>query len=332
MKKIILAVQLLFFLTSMACVARGQEPVGSDKLIDTAAEPTGVTFGEPVKAKWRVGAVVRGRGQRQSVLVTLPIPNDWPEQTVALDKEELPDAVRTIIDYRQLKTNNVRQMIAKVPNLPANNPITIAVTVAVETREIIEPEDKSPYVIPKSNHKEGKIHLGVSPYANHRNSKLRNFTKKLVTESKNDWEKAEAIYNWIRDNVEHEDGDVKNAVTAFQDKKGCNEDKAFLFVAMCRSIKIPARIVFANQFTYAEFMLTDAEGKASYWFPANINGVYEFGSLAEPKIILQKGDNIKVPEKKQRQKYIAEHISVTGTAAPKFGAFREQLEPDEEDQ
>ena len=258
----------------------------------------GVSFGEPVSAKWRVGAVIRGRGARQSVLVTLPLPANWPEQRVSVLEESLPDSVQTLIGYRKLKTHEVRQMVAKVPTLPRDIPITISVTVEVNTKEIIEPEDKSVYKIPGSKVKEAKLFLGVSPQVNYKNSKLRSFAKETTAAKELAWEKVAAIYDWIRDNVDQEDAPVTNAVNTFRKKIGCNEDKVFLFVALCRAIKIPARIVYANEFIYAEFMLTDSDGKQAYWFPANVNGVYELGSLAEPRIILQKGHHIKVPEKK----------------------------------
>ena len=84
--------------------------------------------------------------------------------------------------------------------------------------------------------------------------------------------------------------------------------------------------------TPSEVMKLNARGYHFLkFFPANINGVYEFGSLAEPRIILQKGHNIKVPEKKLPQKYIAEFISVTGTKKPRFGAFRQEIDEDEEE-
>ena len=39
------------------------------------------------------------------------------------------------------------------------------------------------------------------------------------------------------------------------------DDLVGLFVAMCRSLKIPARMVWVPDYSYAEFYLEDAEGK-----------------------------------------------------------------------
>jgi len=80
--------------------------------------------------------------------------------------------------------------------------------------------------------------------------------------------------------------------------------------------------------SYAEFMLVDEQDKP-YWFPCNVTGIREFGSFSEPKVILQKGDNIKVPEKDARQKFVSEFMSVQGTSKPRVSFIRELLPADD---
>lgn len=277
-----------------------------------------------VQNKWRIGVTITGGNSPiKKVMMTLPLPNNWPEQRVALLEEQIPDIAQ--VKFRNLKSG-VRQMLIYMPQLGARQKVTIAVVLDVETNELLEPEDRSRYLLAKTSHKEGKQYLGSSSYVNHRNSKLRRFAKELVADETDPWKQVELIYDWVRDNIENLDGRTQDAVTTFLKKEGNNEDRIFLFVAMCRSIKIPARIVFANEFNYAEFMLTDKEGKHGYWMPCNINGVREFGSLAEPKIILQKGDSIRVPEKEKPQKYVAEFLSCQGKSRPSVRFFREVVE------
>ena len=72
-------------------------------------------------------------------------------------------------------------------------------------------------------------------------------------------------------------------------------------------------------------MLIDKNKKA-HWFPAVVVGPREFGQLSEPLPILQKGDSIRVPEKKQRQKFVAEFASAKGAAKPII-KFVRQLTP-----
>lgn len=282
-----------------------------------------------VQNKWRIGVTITGGNSPiKKVMMTLPIPNNWPEQRVALLEEEIPDIAQ--VKFRDLESG-VRQMLIYMPQLGARQKVTIAVVLDVDTNELLEPEDKSLFVRAKTSHKEGKQYLGISPYVNHRNAKLRKFTKELIAEETDPWKQVELIYDWVRDNIESVDGATKDALETFLKKEGNNEDRIFLFVAMCRTAKIPARIVFANEFNYAEFMVTDKEGKHGYWIPCNINGVREFGSLAEPKIILQKGDSIRVPEKEKRQKYVAEFLTCQGKSSPSVRFFREVVE-DESDE
>ncbi|HWC91000.1 MAG TPA: transglutaminase domain-containing protein, partial [Pirellulales bacterium] len=62
---------------------------------------------------------------------------------------------------------------------------------------------------------------------------------------------------------------------------------------------------------YPEFYLEDKEGKG-YWFPCQAAGTRDFGGISEFRPILQKGDNFQVPERKDRQRYIAEHLTGAG--------------------
>ncbi len=81
-------------------------------------------------------------------------------------------------------------------------------------------------------------------------------------------------------------------------------------------------MVWVDGHQYAEFYLWDAE-KNGHWFPCNVAGLREFGSYSDPRVIQQKGDNIKVPETKGRQKFVAEFVTGQGTAKPKLHFVRE---------
>ena len=57
-------------------------------------------------------------------------------------------------------------------------------------------------------------------------------------------------------------------------------------------------------------------------------GTREFGSMPDTRAILQKGDNFRVPEKKEPQRYVAEFLSVKsikGTGKPEVRFIREVL-------
>ncbi len=316
-----LAAFCLLVLLSLA-PAMAQDDTEQDK------PEIGPKYSNPVEVRWRVGARIRG-GSRPAtnVLVTLPIPNQWPEQRVSLIEEQIPDNFGQI-GYRELESD-VRQMVVKIPVVQANQEVLVAVVLKVETAVVDKPDDTTVFEKPKSSNREARFHLGMSPQVNYRNSKLRRFVKDLIEEQETAWEQVHTIYDWVRDNVEQTDGELKPALQTWEDRSGSYEGRAFLFVAMCRSAKIPARIVFAREMVYAEFMLADQDQEQFFWFPANVNGVYEFGEFIEPRVILQKGDNIEVPEKEQRQKFVAEFLKCQGRSKPKVTFIRGVVESEE---
>ena len=56
-------------------------------------------------------------------------------------------------------------------------------------------------------------------------------------------------------------------------------------------------------------------GRNGRWYPAVLEGSPEFGQMSDPRVIIQKGENIKVPEKKQRQRLVTEHLRGSGSSA-----------------
>jgi hypothetical protein len=290
------------------------------------APATGVTFSNPVDAKWKVGVRVIGASKiARNMLVTIPVPNDWPEQRVSMASEEIPSNVDKVT-FRDLDSG-VRQLMLTIPVVRAREETIVTMTFLVSTRQVIGPPNPTVFVRPKSNHKQGKPYLGVGPQINYRNTKLRKQVKELVASKEFVWQEVEAIYDWVRDNIEQRDSAADDVISIFREKSGCAEDKVGLFVAMCRANKIPARMVWVEGTQYAEFMLVDKE-KNAHWFPCSVVGIREFGSISDPRIILQKGDSIRVPEKESRQKFVAEFATCVGTKKPIVRFVREALPAD----
>jgi len=287
----------------------------------------GLTFANPITTRWRLNAIIRGgSGPANSMLVTMPIPTNWPEQSVAIVEEDIPANIAKVT-YRDLESG-VRQIVAAVPQIRAREEIKISVTVEVLTSQIIAAPQPSEFIRPKTNHREGRKYLGVGPQINYRNGKLKKEVKSITKDKSQVWDEVEAIYDWVRDNIEDTSTQPQDVLNAFQDRKGCSEDKVGLFIAMCRAHKIPARMVWVQGAQYAEFMLIDAKQNA-HWFPCDVGGIREFGSTSEPRIILQKGDSIRVPEKKSRQKLVAEFATCQGKSKPSVRFHREILSSDD---
>ena len=294
---------------------------------DTEGEGNKVTFSNPVQSKWKVGTkIIGGAKPALNVLITLPVPTDWPEQTVTFDDVVVDSQSRVLDDFRTID-GGVHQLVVKMPRLAPREQVTVSVTCAVTTNQVNAPPKPSALLKPKTSHRDGKPYTGVGPDINFRNAKLRNQVKELVEGKASAWAEVEAIFDWVRDEIDETTQAPGDVVNVFRNRKGCNEDKVGLFVAMCRANKIPARMVWVEGTQRAEFMLVDSEKKA-HWIPCSPGGIREFGSVAEPRIIMQKGDSIRVPEKEQRQKYVAEFVTCNGdgpSAKPRVGFFRELI-------
>ena len=94
-----------------------------------------------------------------------------------------------------------------------------------------------------------------------------------------------------------------------------------------RAARVPARCVWIPNHCYPEFYMED-KYKNGYWFPCQVAGTRNFGSMPEYLPILQKGDRFKVPEKPELQRYLADFLKakkVSGRVDPQVEFVRQLL-------
>jgi hypothetical protein len=249
------------------------------------------------------------------VKATLPVPMDWPEQTVKVVKEEKSPGVGAVT-YRT-QTGGVKQMIVTIPRLAAGEEASAIVAFEIKKRELLEPEDAAAYQVPAKSSRELAKFLQPSPYIESRDSRIVSLAAEVGGGKDSGWERTAALFDWVRENVKYEFAEqIKPAVAALKDGEGDCEELSSLFIALCRASKIPARAVWVPGHTYPEFYLVDERGKG-YWFPCQAAGAKrEFGSMQEDRPILQKGDNFVVPEERGAQRYVKQFLSAKSAAAP----------------
>lgn len=291
----------------------------------TAGEAYTPTYGSPVKRGWRVGVVIKtGRQPISDVLTNIPIPQQWPEQEVTIFNDEVPGNFE-VQEVEQLQ--GLQRLVLHGRAIEAKKTVVALMTYSVTTKPINLPSDTSIFRLPDHKDKEVKGFLMTSEGINFRNKKLRKQAEELASAANNDWDKAKAIYDWVRSNIdllpEVANARYLGAQAAFVKGEGFNDDVVSLFIAMCRSVRIPARTVYHDTGSDAEFMLDDGVGN-HHWFPCDVAGLPAFGKTVEPKLILQKGDNIKVPGEKGRRKLVPPTgvcKGRTGTVSPKAMNF-----------
>ena len=284
------------------------------------AGTAGGQLGKAETHKWEFGVIITAAGGPSANLHgTAPIPNDWPEQQAKIVGEEVTPNVRSH-SYRTI--DGLKQLVFSVPQLATGEKATCLITLEVTRSEQLAPTDPGSLLVPKEIPKDVRKYLGPSPLIESGNSKIRTQAKTLLLGKEKAWEQVEAIYDGTRSlvqfDVDNKDK-FKGAIGAIRDGKADKEDLNATFVALCRASKIPARMVWSMDSCYAEFCLVDAAGKGM-WFPCQLHNDRQFGSIRDFRPILEKGDNFRVPEKAEAQRFVAEFLTGKG------GGGRPQVE------
>ena len=260
----------------------------------------------------------------------IPVPMEWPEQRVKVLEEDIPPGVT--IDYQPV-SGTARVMTFKIASIDGGKEAKAVVTFAVRRQVAEKPEKTDGYKFIEA----GKIGRDMRPYVvpspkiESRDGKIRALAKEVGAEKKKAWDRVEAIYQWVRENIKIQEGPLKGAAAALRSGSGDSEDATSLFVAICRAAGIPARMVWVQGSRYAEFYLLD-EKDQGHWFPCQTEGVRAFGCVQETRPILQKGDSVVPPpphkgKSRDRQRYLAEFFTakpgVPGASQPKVQWVRE---------
>jgi hypothetical protein len=274
----------------------------------TSVQGAGVRMGEVKRQRLRIGVEITPQGSPcRGILATLPIPMDWPEQSVRIVDEEISDNVDRV-DYRTLD-ESVHQMIVRIDALEASDTARAILIFEIDRHAMLEPADPQSLQLPEKPSRQLRGYLGASPFIESRHFKIRQIARELKDPEKSAWDQIEAIYDYVREHVEYKKGNIKGAVAALRDGSGDCEEMTSLFVAICRAQNIPARTVWVTDHCYPEFYLVDAQ-QQGHWIPCQAAGTRAFGSMPEMRPILQKGDNILIPEKKSRERYASEFLKV----------------------
>jgi hypothetical protein len=323
-------------------LAAAQEP--AEKPAEAKAAPESRT------QKWEFGISVRAvGGPCAGLLATFPVPSDWPEQTVKVASEDISPLVQRHA-YREIE--GLKQIVFEVPQLSSGSTAQCFITFEITKTAQLPPNGTTNLLIPKDPPREVKRYLNPSPLIEVTNAKVRSLARELPAGKDTAWEQVQAIVSGVRDKVQYEP-DTKNvmkgAIGALRDGKADREDMTATFVAICRAAKIPARMVWAMDYCYAEFYLEEKEtddDKAATddksatekkgpkakkepkgaWYPCVVHQQTELGACTDLRPIIEKGDNFKVPEDKAVQRFVKEFLTGKGGTGGKPAVeFRRRL-------
>ena len=276
----------------------------------------GPRLGKAVSTKYRAGMIfeARANGACKDLLGTAPVPTDFPEQKVRTLEENFPRIAR--VDYRDLKEGGARQMVFRMRELKPGQRVEATVLFEVTRRPILPPSQPEIYRFPKTVSRDLRRYLKAGDYIESTSKTVRKLASDIIEQveeaNKNatDWEKIDALFEYVRTEISYKETQIekpmRGALAALRTRDGDCEDMSALFIAMCRSLDVPARLVRVPGHCWAEFYLVDDE-KNGYWFPAQVAGTEELGSMQDVRVILQKGDAFRLPESpKEDSLYVKE--------------------------
>ncbi len=247
---------------------------------------------------------VNAQAQATGIYATVPIPKNWPEQTVEIiDRHESKNISRFKIDDDD-DDELTRQIEFQIGRLVPGQSETTYVRLKITKHFKLAPQDTSVFQLPGKATSETRAFLKPSPYIESRHKRIRAIADQLKDDSLSAWDQVEKNYRWVRDNIEYKfDRTIRSCLEALDNSQGDCEEMSSLFIAICRAQDIPARAVWIPDHTYPEFYLVDSEGQG-HWFPCQVAGNYQFGEMIEVRPILQKGDRFKVKGHKEELRYI----------------------------
>jgi hypothetical protein len=285
----------------------------------------GIRLEDATVQRWEIGLIVEAPGSCTGIVATVPVPMDWPEQQVTEVGREVTRHVGTI-RFRSL-AGGVRQMLIPIERLAAGETAKALLTFEITKSAIVGPEDTDELRKPARPARQLYQYLGTSPQIESTHREIKRVADLAVEGRGTDWDKALAIYQWVRQHIEYRfDVHLKGARAALRDGFGDCEELTSLFIAMCRANRIPARSVWVPGHCYPEFYLEDASGKG-HWFPCQAAGSHEFGSMRETRPILQKGDDFRIPGERLAKRYVAETFRARNAlVAPRLQWVRRKLE------
>ena len=143
---------------------------------------------------------------------------------------------------------------------------------------MLAPRETAALALPKRATRELRPYLAASPLIDVNDRRIRAAVTEalkpvagLAASDVTDWHRVEALYDYATAHVAYELGDDKSSIQALADGRGDCQAIAATFVAMCRTLKTPARMVWADGHQYAEFYLESAPGRGA-WYPVESAG------------------------------------------------------------
>jgi hypothetical protein len=272
--------------------------------------PEGETgYLEPRSYKLDVGIELNSsHGNAWQVTATTPVPIACPEQKI---EEERIQTFGCQAQIQQLAADS-RQLCLVAPQIPQGQKVSAVAHYKLTLFKQFQnyrreqfPNEQSP------SNDIRRTYLGESPGIQTRSKEVKQLLAELSKNAPHPWDLAQKTTAWIRRNIRPQIGSYTGVVTALETRRGDCEEMAAIFVAVCRAAGIPARLVWIPNHNWAEFHLTDKDGKG-HWIPAHTACYFWFGWTGAHELVLQKGDRIRVADRHKTMRLVDDWLQYGG--------------------
>ncbi len=154
-------------------------------------------------------------------------------------------------------------------------------------------------------------YLGTSPGIKVRSASVSKVVKSVTGSQSHPWDIAKAFQTWVFENIKGRPQNYTSVDAAIKNKVGDCEERAGVFIALCRAAGIPARLVWIPSHCWAEILLVDTNSKP-HWIPVHTAAYSWFGWTGVHEVVLQKGDNIPIPQQRKRVRLVYDHFQCKG--------------------
>lgn len=286
-------------------------PVGFDQVWIWEDQPEdqkgmldGREFDVSVGVRWKSDGTVR------NLKSSTVAPVAFPEQELVNFEIQKPDGC----DARVIAlTDTAGQLQVVAPVMERGQEIEVRANYRLRISRVCPKYDASQFPIEQMTSEAIKnSSLGNSPGIRSDLDAVKKVVDSVV-ESRHEhpWEKARKFHAWVWENIEGKIGEYTSVREALANGVGDCEERASVFIALCRAAGIPARLVWVPNHNWAEFCLFDHRGQP-HWIAAHTAAYNWFGWTGCHELILQKGDRILMPGKDSYVRLISDWYSFDG--------------------
>lgn len=282
--------------------------VGDGKWIWTAPPKEERGYLEPRDFDVTVTITLTGQGDATNLIATTVAPVESAEQTII---ESDVEAIGCRAGVRKLG-EHANQLMLLAPGIRRGQVVSATAKYRLRLHKDYRGLEASQFPAEQQVDRQVLREYGTdSPGIEVRSANVRRLAREITAQIEHPWDQAKAFYEWVRENINPRLQSYTSVNRALRDRVGDCEECAAVFVALCRSVGIPARLVWVPGHNWAEFCLLDVDSQP-IWIPAHTAAYPWFGWTGVHEVVLQKGDRIHFPEKRRDYRLLIDWMQWLG--------------------